>query len=595
MIAKTMDGIIIQNKGVDFLDKRLIEDIVCILNEPISTEDKQKELATMQKNRRGNNKKLLYIIETLLDEYTLPIHFKESLDLYCLKNAKNEIYQALSIILEKSKCVLFNGICAEILWMHFHNKSFARISIESYSSALERTSGDDERNMTQLSLSICRIYSKIKIAEYSFQSFFDKMTSFVSKNYDKQNLCILFILNGLSECGENHELLRRSYEDAICYYENKKMFEKSIPFLKGLEHLLDKYKKEGKKSVIIRIAKNYEHEADLMDWDDASSSLRIIDLIHKSMNAWERAKDASSHTERERLAKRIDPVKKLSLKTLKSIQGNPIDISDWVKSTENFIENATFEAVIYRLAKLVPLKSISELKETINSNEFHFSDFFETTIINDEGRIMDVVPAAGLAKDKDPTAILEREGARYYSMIAGGFIQPYLCLCQKKVQFTEDNLSFLIEDNLFVPENRKTTFLKGLVAGFNLDLSTAMHLLMPQIENVLRCLAQECGAVVYKTYQNGVEECLSLESILKKPKFVDCLDETFLFNLKLFYTSEHGFGMRNIIGHGLKSDEDLQTASSLAVWWFTLKICCMYSPKLFGRLKEQTKKRQINS
>ena len=66
-------------------------------------------------------------------------------------------------------------------------------------------------------------------------------------------------------------------------------------------------------------------------------------------------------------------------------------------------------------------------------------------------------------------------------------------------------------------------------AGFNLELPTAMHLLMPQIENAIRCLAQECGAVVYKTHKDGVEECLSLESILKTPEVIDCFEETFLF------------------------------------------------------------------
>ena len=41
--------------------------------------------------------------------------------------------------------------------------------------------------------------------------------------------------------------------------------------------------------------------------------------------------------------------------------------------------------------------------------------------------------------------------------------------------------------------------------------------------------------------------------------------------------------------HGLYSDKELQTAQSLAVWWFSLHICCMYSTKLKERLLSQTK------
>ena len=151
----------------------------------------------------------------------------------------------------------------------------------------------------------------------------------------------------------------------------------------------------------------------------------------------------------------------------------------------------------------------------------------------------------------------------------------------------------MIEDNAFIPSDRKNTILKGLVAGFNLDLSTAMHLLMPQVENCVRCLAQEYGAVVYKTEKNGIESCLSFESILKLSEVIDCFDETFLFNLRLFYTSPSAFGMRNNVCHGLYSDDELQSSESLAVWWFTLKICCMFSKNLDERLLSQAK--EINT
>ena len=70
---------------------------------------------------------------------------------------------------------------------------------------------------------------------------------------------------------------------------------------------------------------------------------------------------------------------------------------------------------------------------------------------------------------------------------------------------------------------------------------------------------------------------------------VECLDETFLFNLRLFYTSDYGFGMRNIVSHSLYSDAELQSSSSLIVWWFTLKVCCMFSTNLLERVSKQIK------
>lgn len=82
-----------------------------------------------------------------------------------------------------------------------------------------------------------------------------------------------------------------------------------------------------------------------------------------------------------------------------------------------------------------------------------------------------------------------------------------------------------------------------LVAGFQLDLITAMSILMPQIENAIRCMVSECGVVVYKNYDDGVEECLSLDVILRLPEVEELFEEDFLFNLKVFFTSDYGFGM----------------------------------------------------
>lgn len=184
---------------------------------------------------------------------------------------------------------------------------------------------------------------------------------------------------------------------------------------------------------------------------------------------------------------------------------------------------------------------------------------------------------------------MEHQASEEYTFTANAIITRFVSEAKKKFEFSNDTLKFLVEDNVFIEADRQDTFLNGLVAGFNFELPTAMHLLMPQIEHGIRKMAEECGSIVYKTDKNGVEESLSLERILDLPDVKECLDETFLFNLRLFYTSDYGFGMRNAVCHGLYSDKQLQTAQCLAVWWFSLHICCMYSTKLNERLLPQIK------
>ena len=118
---------------------------------------------------------------------------------------------------------------------------------------------------------------------------------------------------------------------------------------------------------------------------------------------------------------------------------------------------------------------------------------------------------------------------------------------------------------------------------------------MPQVENAIRELAKTCGAVVYKTDEQGIEEALSLESILRLNELKDCLEDEILFNMKLFYTSKYGFGTRNDISHGLLSDNEIQSTRSLAVWAFTLYLVCIFCPALYKRIEEQKESKKDSS
>ena len=128
------------------LDKQLLLDIVSVLNTPTESKEKQISLRAMQNVRRGDNKKLLYIIAELLGEHILPIHFQDTIDLYCLNNASENIYHMLKDVLKHSKNKMFNSICGEILWIHYRDFNYAKDAIESYTSVLNEIPNDDEMN-----------------------------------------------------------------------------------------------------------------------------------------------------------------------------------------------------------------------------------------------------------------------------------------------------------------------------------------------------------------------------------------------------------------------------------------------------------------
>lgn len=572
----------------------IINDVLLVLNSNIHLNDKRFSIMEMKKNRRGNNRKLIYIISEMLSTHVFPLKHDEYIRIMTSEFTEKE-YTQLKMIVLNSKCAYFNAACGEALWMQKHDIELAKRAISSYDEELSNPSITNEYIYTELTVGLCRLYSRCKVADFDFDIFLKKSIRHVEENYDVSGYGILFILNALLDCCKNTEQIEKAFEDAISYYESNNTLNKAIGFLEDLEKFYKKKKSSKElKDIRIRIAQDEEKFADTYDWANPEHAHIIISHIHSAMNAWRRADEKTYVAERQRLAKKIEPVKKLSLQTLKKISSGKIDLSEWIESSKQFIENATLESFIQQLAMMIPLKSYENVKKDIQNKGCFFSTgLFSSVILDGSGRKKCIIPSVLNASQTDMVAIIENEASKSYAIYTDIYVNRLLYLAREKYEFTEENLRFLVDENIFVPPNHKEAFLKGIVAGFNLDLITSMHLLMPQIEHSLRCIAEDCGSVVYKTDKNGIEECLSLESILKLPEVMECLDDTLLFNIRLFYTSVYGFGMRNEVCHGLRSDSELQSDNCLAVWWFTLRICCMFSKELHERLSKQ--KREVVS
>ena len=190
----------------------------------------------------------------------------------------------------------------------------------------------------------------------------------------------------------------------------------------------------------------------------------------------------------------------------------PIDISDWIKNRKAFIDGNNIRGVILGLAEVIDLESPISITNEIKKSGEIFADFFGTNIIDKNERVKFIIPP--LSTDHNAQHLLLEFKAKQKYDDFTGFVHRYLNIAKEKFEFKETDIDFLIRNNAFIPDDRTDTYKKGLIAGFNYDYTTALHLLMPQVENSLRCIAENCGAVVYKTNDNGTEESLSLGSIL---------------------------------------------------------------------------------
>lgn len=152
-------------------------------------------------------------------------------------------------------------------------------------------------------------------------------------------------------------------------------------------------------------------------------------------------------------------------------------------------------------------------------------------------------------------------------------IAPALEQFNSEHKISEEYLLKLCESSQTVPVGRAPYWAKGLLFGFQGDFSSAIHILVPQIENWIRELMQDNGLNT-STFNSdtGIETENGLSSLLNTDEISGLLDKNLLFELKSLLTSPPGPNLRNEIAHGLIEFEKANSPIGAYLWWLALKL-----------------------
>ena len=136
----------------------------------------------------------------------------------------------------------------------------------------------------------------------------------------------------------------------------------------------------------------------------------------------------------------------------------------------------------------------------------------------------------------------------------------------------------MVSNNPFVPPGRENLFIKGLYAGLIGDFITSTHILIPQIENSVRYLLSNRGAITsgIDTKNNGIQKEDNLNATLfpsKYPQIASIFDEDTLFDLQGLLIEKSGSNLRNRMAHGLINDNEFSSPIFSYLWWVTLRLC----------------------
>lgn len=177
--------------------------------------------------------------------------------------------------------------------------------------------------------------------------------------------------------------------------------------------------------------------------------------------------------------------------------------------------------------------------------------------------------------DKDDKAV-ERASVEGFSLYvdshAKAFIYPALLVIRNEHWLTVDDFEYLACKSSIVPSGREKMWAIGLHAGYEGDFVVALHVLVPQIEHMVRVHLKDAGVSTSTIGPDMIETENGLSTLVQCPEAVKVFGEDLLFELKYLLCSPLYANIRNEMAHGLLACEAFYSSAALYCWWLALRL-----------------------
>lgn len=251
------------------------------------------------------------------------------------------------------------------------------------------------------------------------------------------------------------------------------------------------------------------------------------------------------------------------------------DMSELQKQSIERIQGkqSLFETLLY-FSCVSSTKSYQEIleeaKDVIKQSVFQHIMPFQA--VSPDGRKIDEIPALNEHNQDEvvfKTAI--KNFAIKMQVAVNGCIIPALNQIQNDWIISKDFLIELCRHSAVVPENRVNLLANALYFGFEMDFPTCIHLLAPQVENMVRQLLKKQGISTTTIDAQGIENEIGLSSLLDKEQAREILGDDLWFELQAVFTSSLNANLRNEVAHGLLDDNSSNSIFSVYAWWLVFK------------------------
>ena len=487
----------------------------------------------------------------------------------------------LSSILDEDFPPILKARIADILWTYSkpNNKKHSEIAIENYISmdVFDDFFEPDVYVFWERTVMLAKQIKNSSLIEKIKSKLLNEIDH-PSTNWDFHLLKIIEIFDNTDlDKGLNHELAEKLLEKQK-EFNHEKQFHIAEKYLESATKL---FKKAGNAEDSCRslafLAQATENHGDYRK----NESAMVANHFYKI--ALQRYRQIpNSYRNTLQIDQKLDTIQEkitqsglLITDELKLISTEQMNISELQEQSINHVKDkqTAFESLLY-FSGVSSCNFGSIWKSTENNiNNSPISSLFGATSVSVDGRkISSIPPLDGKNRDEVILKNAIKNFGIHMHLVVEGCILPALEQIQQEHLFPKEFLIQLCKFSSIVPEKREVLVANALYQGFEWDFRSAIHLLAPQVENMVRQLLKQNGLVTTHTDPNGIENEMGLSSLVSIVGAREILGDDLWFELQAVFTDSLSANLRNEVGHGLLDDDTSNSLYSVYAWWMILRL-----------------------
>ena len=256
-----------------------------------------------------------------------------------------------------------------------------------------------------------------------------------------------------------------------------------------------------------------------------------------------------------------------------------VDVSDLADEARKLVGGKPVSEALMFFVTLHRV-DVKELRESAKEDLSRFVSqrVFGNVFLSHDGRVVDRTAAYSESAPSEENEDTIRANMNQFHYGFGvqiaviAQILPALDVLNSEHPLSEADFIDFARRSPIVPENREVLWGKALAQGFHQDFVTSIHLLTPQIENMVRFRLNSVGVSTTHRDQNGIRTEKGLSALIDLPEAKVVLGENLTYEIKAQFCDQIGPNLRNNIAHGLLDDQQCYSCGVVYAWWLGLKL-----------------------